>query len=319
MQALALAGPDGRRRPAGDAPPVTALTAEDRLAHDVTDSPAAHRLAVLGAGTMGAGIAALASGHGLAVVLIDTDEAKLAQARARVAYQLRAARLMGALPERPAGRLELSSALAASAGSTALIEAVTELPALKMKALAEAAACVPPGTPLISNTSSIPVDELAAALDQPQALAGAHFMNPPYLIRQVEVIRGPRTSAETLAAVMGLLAAMNRAPIVVKDAAGFVTSRLLHPMINDAARIVGEGIASAADVDALLQGCLGHPTGPLSTADLIGLDNLVDSLNVLYERTGAAAFRPCEILLDKVRRGDLGRKSGKGFYEYGEA
>jgi methoxymalonate biosynthesis protein len=289
------------------------------LAQDVTDSPAGHRLAVLGAGVMGAGIAALAAGHGLGVVLIDVDEAKLAQAGARVGYQLRAAQLMGALPQQAAGRLELSSALTAITGSTAVVEAVTEAPGLKAKTLAEAAAIVAPGTPLISNTSSIPVDELAAALTRPQDLAGAHFMNPPYLIQQVEVIRGPRTSAETLDAVMALLTAMNRTGIVVRDAAGFVTSRLLHPMINDAARIVGEGIASPADVDALMQGCLGHPAGPLSTADLIGLDNLVDSLTVLYERTGLGAFRPCQILLDKVSRGELGRKSGQGFYEYGEA
>jgi methoxymalonate biosynthesis protein len=141
-------------------------------------------------------------------------------------------------------------------------------------------------------------------------------MNPPYLIKMVEVIRGPRTSDGTIAAVKDLLASLGRQPIVVQDAPGFVTSRLLHPMINRAAGIVGEGTASVEAVDTLMEGCLGHPTGPLRTADLIGLDNLVDSLNQLYERTGDGGCRPCEFLEGKVRAGDLGRKSGRGFYDY---
>jgi methoxymalonate biosynthesis protein len=141
-------------------------------------------------------------------------------------------------------------------------------------------------------------------------------MNPPYLIRTVEVIRGARTGEDTMAALGRVLAALDRQPVVVRDAPGFVTSRVLHPMINDAARVVEEGTASVEAVDALMEGCLGHPTGPLRTADLIGIDNLVDSLKVLYERTGDEGCRPCDLLLEKVRQGELGRKSGRGFYDY---
>ncbi|GAA1106557.1 hypothetical protein GCM10009579_30540 [Streptomyces javensis] len=132
----------------------------------------------------------------------------------------------------------------------------------------------------------------------------------------VEVIRGTRTGEATLDALRALLAALRREPIVVDDAPGFVTSRIPHPMINDAVRVVAAGTASAESVDRLMRGCLGHPTGPLRTADLIGLDNLVDSLWVLHSRTGDEGCRPCDVLLEMVRAGHLGRKSGRGFYEY---
>ncbi|CAM5451935.1 3-hydroxyacyl-CoA dehydrogenase family protein OS=Streptomyces alboniger OX=132473 GN=CP975_24590 PE=3 SV=1 [Streptomyces alboniger] len=171
-------------------------------------------------------------------------------------------------------------------------------------------------TALVTNTSSIPVDELAAKLPRPEDLLGVHFMNPSYLIRTVEVIRGSRTSARAVDSVTRLLTALGRRGVLVGDGPGFVTSRVLHRMINDAARIVQEGRASAEDVDTLMQDCLGHRTGPLRTADLIGIDNLVDSLRVLHERTGDEGCRPCELLLQKVRDGEHGRKSGQGFYTY---
>jgi methoxymalonate biosynthesis protein len=286
----------------------------------MTQDGTGHRLTVLGAGVMGLNITTTAIGHGVPVRLVESNPDRLEQAPAAVARQLRLARLMGSLPaDRPEGELTTAADLVGAVDSTALIEAVTEEPGIKDKALAEACAVLPAGVPVISNTSSIPVDELADALDDPGRLIGVHFMNPTYLIKSVEVIRGPRTTEETLAAVRDLLTALDRQVIVVGDAPGFVTSRLLHPMINDAARIVGSGIATAEQVDALLEGCLGHPTGPLRTADLIGLDNLADSLRVLHERTGEERYRPCETLLRKVRNGDHGRKSGRGFYEYGEA
>lgn len=278
-----------------------------------------HRLAILGGGVMGTGITALALGHGIRVFLVDVSEAALEQARAAAARQLRHAQLMGALPAgRQAAALTTSLSLPDAADVTAVIEAVTESPELKAKALAEVSAAVRPGTPVISNTSGIPIDEMAAWTARPGELIGTHFMNPPYLIKMVEVIRGPRTGDATMASVTALLAALGRQPVVVKDAPGFVTSRLLHPMINRAAQVVGDGTATVEAVDALMEGCLGHPTGPLRTADLIGLDNLADSLQVLYERTGDESCRPCELLLEKVREGNLGRKTGRGFYDYGK-
>jgi methoxymalonate biosynthesis protein len=195
---------------------------------------------------------------------------------------------------------------------------VTELPETKAKVLAGISAVVHPGTLLISNTSCIPIDELACSVLRADELAGVHFMNPSYLIKPVEVIQGPRTSERTMEAVAGLLERLGRQWLVVRDRAGFVINRLLHPLINTAAMIVEEGTATTETVDGLLEGCLGHSTGPLRTADLIGLDNLVDSLNVLYEQTGEDSCRPCELLLEKVRAGNLGRKSGRGFYDYGK-
>ncbi|MEU7576069.1 3-hydroxyacyl-CoA dehydrogenase family protein [Streptomyces sp. NPDC041068] len=277
------------------------------------------RIAVLGAGVMGVGITVLALGHGLPVLLVDVDEQRLDRARSGIEQELRMAQIMGSLPaDVTTGRLETATTTDAVGDATAVVEAITEIAELKAKALAEVSARVRPGTPLISNTSSIPIDELAGHAERPAEVVGTHFMNPPYLIRTVEVIRGVRTGEDTMAAVGSLLTALDRRQVVVRDAPGFVTSRVLHPMINDAARVVQEGTASVEDVDALMEGCLGHPTGPLRTADLIGIDNLVDSLRVLHQHTGDDGCRPCDLLLDKVERGELGRKSGRGFYDYQE-
>jgi methoxymalonate biosynthesis protein len=283
-----------------------------------TDQPE-HRLGILGGGVMGTNIATLATGYGIPVVLVDISEAVLTEARATIGGKVRHAQLMGALPpDRKRGELTTSTSIDDVAAATTVIEAVTELPGTKAKVLAEASAIVRPGTTLISNTSCIPIDELAASVTRADELVGVHFMNPSYLIKMVEVIRGPRTSEATMTAVTALLTAMGREALVIRDAPGFVINRLLHPLINSAAMLVEEGIASVEVVDGLLQGCLGHSTGPLRTADLIGLDNLVDSLNVLYERRGDEGCRPCDLLLAKVHEGSLGRKTGRGFYDYRE-
>jgi methoxymalonate biosynthesis protein len=278
-----------------------------------------HRVGVLGGGVMGTGIAALATGCGMPVTLVDTDPDRVAAAPARVARQLRLARLMGALPaDGPAGELTTGATAAALAGSTVVVEAVTEHAGRKAAALGGASAAVEPGTLLVSNTSAIPIDELAEAVPRPEELVGVHFMNPPYLIRTVEVIRGPRSGDAALAAVTALLSTLGREAVMVGDGPGFVVNRILQRMINEAVRVVAEGQASPDAVDAVFTGCLGHPTGPLATADLIGLDNVVDSLRVLHERTGDDGYRPCELLLSKVNAGELGRKSGRGFFEYQE-
>lgn len=277
-----------------------------------------HRLAILGGGVMGTNITTLAISHGVPVVLVDVSEAVLARARETIAQKLRHAQLMGTLPpDRPGGGLVTSMSLDDVADATAVIEAVTERAETKAKVLAEVSAVVRPGTTLISNTSCIPIDEMATWVVRGADLVGVHFMNPSYLIKMVEVIRGSRTSETTMEAVTDLLTALGRQALIVRDAPGFVINRLLHPLINSAAMLVDEGVASAEVVDGLLEGCLGHSTGPLRTADLIGLDNLVDSLNVLYERRGDESCRPCELLLGKVREGNLGRKTGRGFYDYG--
>ncbi|HEX6344384.1 3-hydroxyacyl-CoA dehydrogenase family protein [Umezawaea sp.] len=283
----------------------------------------ARPLVVVGAGVMGTGITTLALVHGVPVTLVDVDRAVLDRAETAITRNLRTATLLGAAPsDTTPGPLTTVTSLAdalSGPAPVAVIEAVVEDPATKAAVLAQVSSAVSAGTPIISNTSSIPVDELAAAVTRPADLLGTHFMNPAYLITTVEVVPGPRTAADVVSSAKKLLGELRRTPIVVRDSPGFVTSRLLHPMINDAARLVQEGVASAEDVDALMRGCLGHPTGPLRTADLIGIDNLVDALDVLHRRIGDERSRPCELLLEKVRDGHHGRKSGRGFYDYEEA
>jgi len=188
---------------------------------------------------------------------------------------------------------------------------------VKADVLAAASAATKGGTLFATNTSAIPVGELAAAVTDPAWLVGTHFMNPPYLVEAVEVVRGPDTSDEAMTAVHAMLAVLGRHAIVVGDGPGFVSNRILMRMINDAARMVAEGRAGPDALDEVFTGCLGHRMGPLATADLIGLDNVVDTLGVLHERTGDEAYRPCAPLLTAVREGRLGRKSGEGFHSYG--
>lgn len=295
------------------------LTAPGAAAPTPAPAPAARRVAVLGAGVMGTAITTLVTGRGLPVVLVDLSEDVLARARTTVSRQLRLARLMGALPRDGAGELTTTTDLGELADVSVVIESVTELPDVKAKLLAEVSGVVRPGTPVVSNTSAIPVDELAGSVARPEDVVGVHFMNPPYLIRTVEVIRGPRTGDAALEQVRSLLAALDRDGVEVGDGPGFVINRILQRMINEAARIVEEGTATPEAVDALFRGCLGHRTGPLATADLIGLDNVVDSLRVLHERTGDDGYRPCGLLLAKVAAGDLGRKTGNGFHQHEEA
>ncbi|MBO3677091.1 3-hydroxyacyl-CoA dehydrogenase family protein [Streptomyces violaceusniger] len=280
---------------------------------------ASDTIAVVGAGVMGRNITALALGRGVDVVLVDVSGDVLESARAEIAQLLRHGQFMGAFPASQAtGTLTTTLSSGDVADADVVIEAITEDAALKARVMADLSGTVPAGTPLITNTSGIPIAELAKSVQRPAELAGVHFMNPSYLIEMVEVVRGPQTGEDAMAAILALLGRLGRKTVVVRDAPGFVTSRLLHPMINEAARIVAEGTASVEDVDQLMHGCLGHPTGPLRTADLIGLDNLADALRLLAERTGNSTFEPCELLMEKVRRGDLGRKTGRGFYNYGE-
>lgn len=278
-------------------------------------------VAVLGAGTMGIGIAALAVGRGIDVHLVETDGEAARTAAARVHHQVRLGRLLGMLPKDVEdGRVQVwdgVESIPEPHGLAAVVEAITENPEWKLDLFARLGKTIPSGVPLVSNTSAIPIDEMAAALDDPADLVGVHFMNPPYLISTVEVVRGPRSAESALTAVIGLLERLGCRPVVVGDGPGFVINRILQRSINEAAKVVEEGLAGAAEVDALFEGCLGHRTGPLATADLIGLDNVVDTLEVLHERTGDAGYRPCELLRHKVSQGEYGRKSGKGFFEYG--
>lgn len=275
------------------------------------------RIAVLGAGVMGTGIATLAVGNGVPVTLVDVDQSILDKATASIRQQTRLGRLMRSFDAAVAdGELTATTDIAGIAGSFAVIESVTEKADLKARVLAAATAVVEPGTVVVSNTSAIPIDELAQHCASAEDVVGIHFMNPPYLIRTVELIRGPRSSDAAIAAAERLLAALGQTPVRVGDGPGFVINRVLQRSINEAARIVQEGVATPEAVDAAFTGCLGHRTGPLATADLIGLDNVVDSLHVLLERTGDEGYRPSDLLVAKVKAGELGRKTGRGFFDY---
>lgn len=275
------------------------------------------RIAVLGAGVMGTGIATLAVGRGVPVVLVDVDQDTLDRATASIRQQTRLGRLMGSFDAGVAdGTLTATTDLGSIADAVAVIESVTEKIEVKAAVLTAATAVAGPGTVVVTNTSAIPVDELAGHCARAEDVVGIHFMNPPYLIRTVELIRGPRSSAAAIAAAEELLAALGQTPVHVGDGPGFVINRVLQRSINEAARIVQEGVATPEAVDAAFTGCLGHRTGPLATADLIGLDNVVDSLHVLLERTGDEGYRPCELLVAKVKAGEFGRKTGRGFFEH---
>jgi methoxymalonate biosynthesis protein len=277
-------------------------------------------IAVVGAGVMGVGIASLAVGHGLPVVLVDAAEDVLGRAPEVVNDHVRLGRLLGTLPAEAAlGRLTMSMSIEAVSTAGAVVETVTELPEVKAMVLTEVSAAVPPGTLLTSNTSAIPVAELAAATVRPEDLVGTHFMNPAHLIEAVEVVRGADTGDAAMASLESLFSVLGRRMIVVGDGPGFVSNRILMRVINDAARMVEEGRAAAKDVDDIFVSCFGHRTGPLATADLIGLDNVVDTLHVLFARTGDDTYSACPELVARVQAGCFGRKTGQGFFEYGES
>lgn len=274
-------------------------------------------IAIIGCGVMGVGIAATAIAYGIDVTLLDIDENVRQSAEKRINRALRHGRLLTAFPkQREQGKVRIVNSLSNVCDCSLIIEAVNENPEVKICVMREVQQLAPADTPIVTNTSGIPIDILAAGLLRPGCLIGVHFMNPAYLIKTVEVAKGNETTSATLMATNRLLESMGRKAIIVRDSPGFVTSRLLHSMLNDAACLVGEEVATAEQIDALMQGCVGHSTGPLRTADLIGIDNLVDSLSALFERTNDSRYKPSAILLELVAKGHLGQKSGRGFYEY---
>ena len=267
----------------------------------------AHRLMILGAGATGSGIAALAFEHGVPVVLVDPDGGALERARALVLGS-------GAPRDLVAGRFAAATSVRAGEVVTAVVEAVTERAVVKAKALSGACAVVRPGTPLISATATIPIDELADWAGRPQDVMGANFGLAHGDDSLVELVLGKRTGDTAAETALALLRALGRTVVAIGDAPGFVTGRLLYPLINSAVRIVAEGVATVERVDAVMCHRLAQKIGPLRIADLIGLDSLVDSLTAMHERTGDESCRPCPLLLEKVLAGELGQKTGRGFY-----
>jgi 3-hydroxybutyryl-CoA dehydrogenase len=276
------------------------------------------RIAVVGAGVIGASVAHALAERGLDVVLIDRHEAALDGARASIRAGIRLARLRRsgpAAPGDPLARVRFTTERGGLAHVDVVIENVTEDLEIKLAVHRELDAICGGDCVIAANTSAISLAKLAAASRRPGRLVGLHFMNPVPLTAMVEVVRGAHTSEATLTRVAALLASMGKALTVVNDAPGFVINRVLMPAINEAIAVVHEGTATAADVDRLFHSCLGHPMGPLRTADLIGLDTVLRTLEVLEDDLGPRCA-PCPLLREMVSRGLLGRKSGQGFFLY---
>jgi 3-hydroxybutyryl-CoA dehydrogenase len=277
-------------------------------------------IAVLGAGTMGNGIAHVFARAGYSVILRDVEQRFLDRGLDTIAKNLdrevKKEKIAAADKALILARIQPATDVAALASADFAVEAVPEQLDLKLRVLKEADAALKPGVILASNTSSISITQLAAQTSRPEKFIGMHFMNPVPIMVLVEVIRGLATSEETFAATMSLCEKLGKKPVAVNDSPGFVSNRVLMPLINEAAFCVMEGVATPESVDAVMKLGMNHPMGPLELADFIGLDVCVDILEVLYKGFGDPKYRACPLLRKYVAAGWLGRKSGRGFYPY---
>ncbi len=277
-------------------------------------------LGVVGGGQMGAGIAHVAAASGCAVVLVDVAEPLLAKARSSIEKNLDREVAKGKRSaEEKAGalsRLTATMDLQALADADAVVEAIVENESVKKELFGKLDVICKPDAILASNTSSISITRLAAATRRPDRFIGMHFMNPVPVMALVEVIRGMATSDATAGAVDELARRMGKTPIVCNDYPGFVSNRVLMPMINEAVEALREGVATKEAIDGIMKLGMNHPMGPLQLADFIGLDTCLAILRVLQEGFGDPKYRPSPLLVRMVDAGWLGRKSGRGFYEY---
>ncbi len=278
------------------------------------------RIAVIGAGQMGNGIAHVCAQAGLPVTMIDVAAEALERGRKTIAAnldrQIKKGTIDAAAKDATLGRIADSSDLAAAADASVVIEAATEHAPLKFKIFADLDRLTPPETILASNTSSISITEIAANTSRPELVIGMHFMNPVAMMQLVEVIRGLATNDATTAKVVDLAKQLGKTPVEVNDYPGFVANRILMPMINEAIFCLMEGVGTAEAIDTVMKLGMNHPMGPLALADLIGLDTCLAILEVLHSSLGDPKYRPCPLLRKYVAAGWLGRKSGRGFYEY---
>jgi len=279
------------------------------------------RIAVIGGGTMGNGIAHVAAQHGKAVRLIDVSDDVLEKAVATITKnldrQVKKEIIDSAARDATLARIETMNDMERGAeGMDLVVEAVPEIAELKYSIFETLDRVAAPETILASNTSSISITEIAARTGRPEKVIGMHFMNPVPVMKLVEVIRGLATSDETTRVTFALAEELGKTPVEVNDFPGFVSNRVLMPMINEAVFALMEGVAQPEAIDTVMKLGMNHPMGPLTLADLIGLDTCLNILEVLHRELGDDRYRPCPLLRKYVAAGWLGRKSGRGFYVY---
>ncbi|WP_290877695.1 3-hydroxybutyryl-CoA dehydrogenase [Aquabacterium sp.] len=278
-------------------------------------------IGVIGAGTMGNGIAQVCATAGLRVTMVDISDAAVQRGLATLAGSLdrlvKKEKLTQAERDAAVARVSGSTRYEDLAGAQLVIEAATENLELKLRILTQLDGLLAPEAVIGTNTSSISITQLAAVLKHPSRLIGLHFFNPVPLMALLEVIRGMQTADATYELAMAFARLVGKTPITVKNNPGFVVNRILIPMVNEAILVLQEGVASAADIDEGMKLGCNHPIGPLALADLIGLDTVLAIMNVFHEGFGDPKYRAAPLLKEMVAAGRLGRKSGQGFFVYG--